>query len=95
MNVVYLGAGKPLEIVSDARQMMAVDQRVPLAQANLVGVACGFEPLETAEEFSSCIRHACHFTSTATDWNPATPWQLAVYAADLQTYGVVSEGYAQ
>ena len=36
---VYFGPGRPIEVVLDNRKLMAVEQRVPLAQTNLVGLA--------------------------------------------------------
>ena len=84
MNSVYLGACKPIEVVFDAGQVLAVDKRVPLAQTNLIGVACGFESLASLQEFSSCLRYPTRFSRAATELIPATPSQLAVYAADLE-----------
>ena len=48
-NAVYVSAVKHIELVLDARQAMAVDKRVPLAQEPFVGVACDFEPVPTPE----------------------------------------------
>ena len=50
------------------------------------GVACTFEQVATLGEFTSCLRYATHFTAMATDLNPATPWQIEVYAQDLTPY---------
>ena len=71
--------------------MTAVDQRVPLRQTNLVGIPCGFEPNESGEEFSTCLPKPTRFSPAATQLNPATPWLLAVYAADLETYALVRQ----
>ena len=95
MNAVYVGAGQPLERVLDARQVAPTDKRIPLAQTPLRGVACGFEAVATLGEFTSCLRFATHFTAPATDLNPATPWQLELYAEDLKAYAAASEAYRQ
>ena len=72
-----------------------VVHRVPLAQTNLVGVACGFAPMARQEDFPSGLRHGCQFIQTATDLKPAEPCQLAVYAGGLEPYAAVSEAYQQ
>ena len=84
LNAVYLGAGQPLERVLDARQVAPADKRILLAQRALRGVAYSFEPLSTLGEFTSYLRYATHLTAMATDLNPATRWQIAVYAQDLK-----------
>lgn len=91
MNTVYFGAGEPLESGMDVRQVAATAKLFPVAQENFVGALCGLEPVATLEEFTSCLRHASHFTPKATDLNPAARWQLAVYAEDLNSYAAASE----
>ena len=53
INSVYVGAGKPRELVLDVRQVEPAIKRVPLAHTNFLGIACGFEPVATVEEFTS------------------------------------------
>ena len=93
MNALYVDAGAQLESVLDERQVEAKDKRVGLAQDTLLGVTCTFEAEATLGEFTSCLRHVTHFLPTATNLNPAAPWQLAVYAADLQLYEAAHERY--
>ena len=59
------------------------------------GEQCTFEPEATLGAFTSCLRYATHFTATATDLNPAAPWQRELYAADLQHYAVASDVHRQ
>ena len=58
-NAVNVAAGKSLEILLYSRQMKAVDRRVPLDQTNLVGAACGFEPVnrDLSKESMSVLAH--------------------------------------
>ena len=71
MNSVYFGAGKGIEVLLDARPLMAVEHQVPLAEKNLVVVACGFEPVATLDEFSSCLRFITRFAPAAQELTPA------------------------
>ena len=93
LNAVYVGPGQALEQVLDARPAEQAEQRIPLAQTTLRGEACDFRPVSTLGAFTSCLRYATHFTTTATDLNPATPCQVEVYAADLEDYTAASEAY--
>ena len=79
----------------DGRQVAGNERRVPLAQPNLVDAECDFEPIATGVEFSSCLRHASRFAQIAPDLNPAIPWLLPIYPADLETYAAVSEVYEE
>ena len=85
--------GQPLERVLDARQTDPATQRVALPQTNLQGEQCTFEPEATLGDFSSCLRYATHFAATATDLNPAAPWQVELYDADLQHYEAASDAH--
>ena len=84
MNTVFVGAGQSLERILDARQLVPIDNRIPLSQTTVLGAASSSEPRATLGEFKSCLRHASHFTQTARDLNPATAWQLDVYSEDLK-----------
>ena len=95
LNAVYVGAGQPLELVLDAHQVSPSDKRIPLAQTTLSGLECSFEQVATLGEFTSCLRYATHFTAMASDLNPAKPWQIEVYAEDLNAYAAASEAYQQ
>ena len=92
---MYVGAGRPLEHVLDARQAEQAEQRIPLAQTTLRGEACDFQPVATLGAFTSYLGYATHFTATATDLKPAPRWQVEVYAADLKAYTAASEAYRQ
>ena len=93
LNAVYVCAGQPLGRVLDARHVALADKRIPLAQTTLRGVACSIEPVATPGEFTSCLRYATHLTAMATDLNPATLWQIEVYAEDLTPYAAAREAY--
>ena len=95
LNAVYVGAGQPLEQILDNRQAEPAAQRVPLPQTTLRGEQCEFEPEATLGAFTSCLRYATHFTATATDLTPAAPWQLELYAADLQHYAAATDAHRQ
>ena len=77
INAVYVMAAHHIEHVLDLHQVVEMDKHLPLAQTRLVGTSCGFEPVATIE-FTSCLRHASHFTPTARDMNTAVPWQFPV-----------------
>ena len=95
LNAVYVGAGRPLEAILDDRQVAKAHQREPLPQTTVRGDECGVEPEATIEAFTSCLRFTTRITPTATDLNPAAPWQIELYASDLQFYEAVSDAYRQ
>ena len=66
-----VGAGTPCQAVLDAIQLVVIDQRIPMTQTNLVGIACCFELLVLLEEFHCCLRYVTRFIHWATDLNPA------------------------
>ena len=79
-----MGAGHSIEQILDDRQDDPAALRVALPQKNLRGEECTFEPEATLGAFTSCLLYAIYFTATATDLNPAAPWQVELYAADLE-----------
>ena len=95
MNAVYVGAGQPVERVLNARQLGHADKGIPLPQTTLRGAVCDFQPGATVGAFISWLRYATHFTPTAQDLNPATPWEIEVYGQDLKAYAAASEAYRQ
>ena len=90
---MYVGCGQPLERILDARQVAQAERRVPLPQTALRAEACDFHTVATLRAFTCCLRHAIHFTGTATYLKPATPWQVQIYAAFLEAYTAASEAY--
>ena len=79
-----MGPGRPLERILDDRQVAKAEQREPLPQTTVRGDECEFEPEARLAAFTSCLRYTTRFTPTATDLNPAAPWQIELYASDLQ-----------
>ena len=59
------------------------------------GEQCTFELEATLGAFPSCLRYAARFTSTANDLHPAAPWQMELYAADLEYYEAASNAHRQ
>ena len=90
-----MGAGQPLEQILDDRQTDPAAQCVTLPQTTLRGAQCDFEPEATLGAFRSCLRYATHFAARATDLTTAAPWQVELYAADLQHYAVASAVHTQ
>ena len=90
---VFVAARQALEKILYPRQVSQAERRIPLAQTSLRAEACDFQPVSTLGSFTGCLNFATHFTQTAKDLNPAAPWQVELYAPDLQAYAPASEAY--
>ena len=94
-NAVYLGAGQRLEQISVERRGDPAALRVAMPETNLRGDECTLEAEATLGAFTSFLRYSTRFTATATHLNPAAPWQVELYASDLQHYDSAIDAHQQ